>query len=227
MPRKVSLGGGKPGPSAAPLRWASALIVLAINLAACQAAPIAARTGVPVPTLFVPAASRMAPSVPTISVIPEPTSAATAGPSVTAAALPTLAASVSPMPTTPYLRPRLSNFRFCDRACASIGATQLTLFPEGTWQLFASWDYSGLRPGLAYTRLWTFQGEEWIRYNCVWQGPEAGTFAIRLWDTGGLRSGDWTLTIYVEGELAATTSVTIGGHNNYWAPAGERPCPDF
>jgi hypothetical protein len=72
-----------------------------------------------------------------------------------------------------------------------------------------------------------FQGLEWIRYDCIWQGPETGTFSVRLWDEGGLRSGTWTLIMSIDGELAAQAIVTIGGQNNYWAPAGQRACPDF
>jgi hypothetical protein len=101
------------------------------------------------------------------------------------------------------------------------------VFPEKTSEIFVSADYSGMMPDQSYIRAWSFGDQEWIRYNCVWRGPESGTFNFRLWDSGGLRSGVWTMTISIDQAIVAQAKVSIEGTFDYWAPAGEQPCPDY
>ncbi len=47
------------------------------------------------------------------------------------------------------------------------------------------------------TRLWSNRGEEWIRMDCEWQGPDSGTLPLKLWDTGGLCSGTWVMQMLI------------------------------
>ncbi len=130
----------------------------------------------------------------------------------------------TPAPTPGGLQ--FTNFRFCDHPCAEAGAQMLSVFPEKTSEIFVSWDYTGMTPGQSYTRVWSFGDQEWIRYNCMWRGPESGTFSVRLWDANGLRSGVWTMTILIDQTVAAQAKVSIEGAFDYFAPAGEQPCPD-
>ncbi len=123
-------------------------------------------------------------------------------------------------------RLQFTNFRFCDHPCAEAGAQTLSVFPEKTSEIFVSWDYTGMTPGQSYTRVWSFGDQEWIRYNCMWRGPESGTFSVRLWDANGLRSGVWTLTILIDQTVTVQAKVSIEGAFDYFAPAGEQPCPD-
>ncbi len=124
--------------------------------------------------------------------------------------------------------PRITNLRFCNVECDSPGATFLMVFPQGITDIYVAWDYEGMERGMNYTRRWTNEGNEWAHYECVWQGPERGTWNLRLYDhTGYLRSGTWTLTITVEGETLVTGSLEVEGHSDYWNPAGRAPCPDW
>jgi LysM repeat protein len=123
--------------------------------------------------------------------------------------------------------PRIYDIHFCDRPCNENGANEMVSFPEHTISIYASWSYAGLAPGVAYSRTWSMGGEEWVHYDCIWEGPPDGTFAVRLWDSAGLRSGRWDLTISIQGRVVAAASTTVEGSYEYWEAAGLRPCPDF
>ena len=88
-------------------------------------------------------------------------------------------------------------------------------------------DYEGMSKGLRYSRVWSMKGAEWVRYDCVWQGPERGTYYLKLWDVDGLRSGTWVVTIAIEGGGEFRGSVDIAGSYNFWDPAGHLPCQDW
>jgi hypothetical protein len=80
---------------------------------------------------------------------------------------------------------------------------------------------------MQYTRTWSNNGQEWIRFDCTWQGTETGSKNFKLFDTGGLRSGLWVMKIISEGEVIAQAEVLVEGSYDYWAPAGYQSCPDF
>jgi hypothetical protein len=103
----------------------------------------------------------------------------------------------------------------------------VTSFPARTTHIFLSWDYHGFYPGMPYTRIWRNRGEEWVHYECIWQGPKAGRFNLTLWDVDGLRSGNWMLDLAIEGQPAAQAQVEVRGSYQYWDPPGHLPCPDF
>lgn len=123
--------------------------------------------------------------------------------------------------------PQLSNFRACDRPCTEAGAQEIALYPEKTTEVFVAWDYSGMTRELPYTRIWSYAGQEWVRYYCIWRGPESGTFSIRLWDNEGLRSGTWTLTVRFDAAHVFSFGVPIDGAFSLFTPAGQPACPDF
>jgi hypothetical protein len=129
---------------------------------------------------------------------------------------------------TPAPPPVIENFRFCEVDCQSPGAAPQDEFPADTTEIWAAWEYSGMQPGMRYAREWYNRGERWIHYDCVWEGPESGTWSLRLYDeSSGLRSGEWTIRIAVEGEVEATASVEVAPGNENWDPAGTRACPDW
>jgi hypothetical protein len=129
---------------------------------------------------------------------------------------------------TPLPPPAIENFRFCDVDCQSPGAVLQDEFPADTTEIWVAWEYSGMQPGMRYSREWYNRGARWIRYDCVWEGPESGTWSLRLHDESvGLRSGEWTLRIAVEGQVVATASVEVAPGNENWDPAGTHACPDW
>ncbi|MBL8094619.1 MAG: SUMF1/EgtB/PvdO family nonheme iron enzyme, partial [Anaerolineales bacterium] len=123
--------------------------------------------------------------------------------------------------------PNFSNFRACDRPCTEAGAQIVNVFPEKTTSIYVGWDYAGMQPEMPYTRIWSHGGVEWVRYYCLWRGPEQGTFSIRLWDNEGLRSGVWTLSISLDTVHDFTFNVPIEGVFDLFTPAGQLACPDF
>lgn len=133
----------------------------------------------------------------------------------------------SPTPQTGTLEPGVANLRFCNRDCQEAGSAFQDTFPEGAQEIWAAWDYQGMERGAAYTREWLNRGEVWVRYECVWQGSESGTWSLRLHDAGGLRSGEWELIITVEDQIVARASVQVEGNHTFWDPAGNPPCPDW
>jgi hypothetical protein len=184
--------------------------------------------------------------LPTVYLSSTPTSTATqtpfqvpsATPSSTSTMLLVLESTVTPSttepmglsestPAPPHSAPTIYDIRFCDRPCDEDGAQTTTSFPARTTHVYLAWNYQGFYPGMPYTRIWSNNGDEWVHYECTWQGPEAGQFTLKLWDVDGLRSGAWVLDLYIEGLPAAQAVVEVRGSNSYWDPAGHLPCPDF
>jgi hypothetical protein len=129
---------------------------------------------------------------------------------------------------TPAPPPIIENFRFCEADCLSPGSVPQDEFPVGTTEIWVAWEYSGMQPGMRYSREWYNRGERWIHYDCVWEGLESGTWSLRLYDeNSGLRSGEWTIRVAVEGEVETTASVEVAPGNENWDPAGTLDCPDW
>ena len=42
-----------------------------------------------------------------------------------------------------------------------------------------------MQQGMSYTREWYNNGEFWLRYDCIWQGSESGSFSVTLRETNG------------------------------------------
>lgn len=132
---------------------------------------------------------------------------------------------IEPSPT--ILTPEIYDIQFCDQPCSEIGASRVSAAPENTKLIHVQWSYRNMPQGIAYTRTWSMDGEEWIRYDCIWEGPEMGTFHITLREPGGLHSGTWVMTISTDGRTLAEASIPVLGNGDYWDPAGYQLCPDF
>jgi hypothetical protein len=92
--------------------------------------------------------------------------------------------------------PEIFDLYFCDRPCNEPNAQLVTHYPEYTTHVYYTFSYRGMTPGLRYTKIWSFDGSQWVYYNCIWQGSEEGAFVSPpLWDTEGLRSGTWVFTL--------------------------------
>jgi serine/threonine-protein kinase len=139
---------------------------------------------------------------------------------------PTLPAATPIPAATPTLAPEFYGIRFCDRPCGPPGATGITTVAEGATSIDFAWSYRGMTPGMLYSRTWSVEGDEWLHYDCEWQGPSEGMMEATLREPNGLRSGPWTLTLRISGQSAVDATVFVEGNHNYWDPAGYRPCPD-
>jgi serine/threonine protein kinase len=136
-----------------------------------------------------------------------PTPAETAGPSAT----PTVSATPGP---------DVSNIFFCLEQCLPNGSNAVTAAPQGVTQIFVHWEYDNFPVGAEYVRRWTNNGEEWVRYQCLWPGPTSGVDDVPLTEPDGLRSGVWEVSILLDGVTVLREQLTVSGNWQFWFPAG-------
>jgi hypothetical protein len=85
-----------------------------------------------------------------------------------------------------------------------------TSFEAGITEVHAIFEYSGILPEYSWERIWYLDGVEILNSEEVWGGDAAGIFDYFI-NAGGepLTPGEWTLELYVEGELLTSGSFTI------------------
>lgn len=95
-----------------------------------------------------------------------------------------------------------------------------TKFDEGTFELYAFWDYEGMTDGLNWNTQWLLDGEVVVDEDGVWEGGESGNWSSYLYmgDGSPLPVGEYTIQLSIEGEPVQTASATIGD-------AANRPTP--
>ena len=85
--------------------------------------------------------------------------------------------------------------------------------PSGTTELCAWWEYSGMANGVAYSAVWSLDGEiqESISYlDEVWIGGEAGSWWVCVHDDVGITDGMWDLGLSVEKTVLTGGFVGVG-----------------
>ena len=92
--------------------------------------------------------------------------------------------------------------------------------PEGTQKIDARCSYENIPAGADYVRAWSMDGQEWVRYECMWPDPEDGVFEVTLSEPMGLHSGTWTVTVTVDGKELLREQLEIQGTWDNWDPAG-------
>lgn len=112
------------------------------------------------------------------------------------------------------------NFLACMQPCLEDGSNTTRNFPEKTIKVYAQWAYKNIPIGAHYVRSWTMNGQEWVRYDCSWPGPENGTDRVTLSEPKGLHSGIWEVTISVDRVVLLQEQITVQGNWTYWDPAG-------
>ena len=148
----------------------------------------------------------------------------TASPSPTPS--PTWTPSPSPTPTSTATPTRLpgpyfSDAYFCLTPCLPDGSNSTDAFPAGITEIFTRWRYEDIPPNARYERIWTSNGQEYVRYDCIWPGPGSGVDdEVVLTHSRGLRAGTWELTIRVEGQTVLQEQITLTGNHDYWRPVG-------
>jgi hypothetical protein len=100
-------------------------------------------------------------------------------------------------------------------------------FDWNTKAVYAVFDYSGMRDGLAWTAVWMLDGEEVARQEATWDvsvsGAE-GTAWAAYYDESRwvLASGSYTVTLYVDGVKQQSASFEIVAYEPEGGPAIER-----
>ena len=184
------------------------LIFLAILLlVACGSEEPTATTAAP--TLAIPADAQ---ATPTLASLASATTAVTDAPTLTATATWT---SVPVIPTRtqppPPVNTRFHNLRFA----ANPGAAPQVVYPVGTGEVFAVWEYSGMNQGDLVQRAWRYNGSNWLNREEVWnlaaRGASGTVTDVSVFDKaiGGLTPGDYQLDLFVNGVWQSGGSFTI------------------
>ncbi|MCK4793965.1 MAG: hypothetical protein KAV87_60120 [Desulfobacteraceae bacterium] len=152
---------------------------------------------------------------------PEPSGTPTPPPPTSIAENTPVTAESSPSTSTisPQV-PKIYNFSACLERCTRSNATHA--FPEATSKLYVQWDFENIPIGADYARVWSMDGQEWIRYQCTWPGPNTGTDTVSLKEPTGLHSGTWEVTITVNGMVLLREQIQVEGNWTFWDPAGTR-----
>jgi serine/threonine protein kinase len=122
-------------------------------------------------------------------------------------------------PPTNFPEPRMFNFQACLDTCN--GNNSLTSFPEKTKRINLQWQYENIPANSHYIRISSYEGLVWAKYDCTWPYSLSGTESVNFTEPGGIRSGDWTLTVYINGEKLLNENIHVEGNWNYWSTAGD------
>jgi hypothetical protein len=144
---------------------------------------------------------------------PTPTATLPPTPTPTEAPEPTPEPQASATPT-----PRFFDFSACLAPCN--GANAQISYPDGVTIIHIRWNYAGVPFGAHYVRSWTVDGLEWVRYDCTWDGPSAGTDELSVFDASGLYSGAWQLTVTIDDVVVLQEDLIVEGDNTHWDPPG-------
>ena len=83
-------------------------------------------------------------------------------------------------------------------------------FPSGITDIYAFFDYSGMKDGAEVRQVWTIDGEVGLDSTDVWNGGAEGNYWISV-NSDPLPDGNYELELYVDGKLAQSGKFSIGG----------------
>jgi hypothetical protein len=83
------------------------------------------------------------------------------------------------------------------------------LFAEGFYTLYATFNYDGLEDGMVWAWVWRLNGEVVEGGNEVWAYGQEGPGYIFFSPEEGFQDGQYSLDIWVNGELMAQSSVVM------------------
>ena len=160
----------------------------------------------------------------TLSALPTATPGWTATSEALAAQVSTSVAATMAAQRAPTPQPRAGNFRACLEPCAANGVNARWSVPEAVTKVYVAYDYGGIPANAHYQRIWRVVGRgEWVRYDCTWPGPSDGTVEVTLTEPNGLHSGEWEMSIVVDGAVILQESFVVEGSWRAWYPAGVIP----
>lgn len=88
-----------------------------------------------------------------------------------------------------------------------IGAS--TVFGEGEFTLFATFDYSDMGDGMTWAWVWRKDGELVSGGEQEWAYGDEGPGYVYLEPEEGFAAGDYTLELYVNGELQTASAIEV------------------
>jgi hypothetical protein len=84
-----------------------------------------------------------------------------------------------------------------------------SIFGEGFYTLYATFDYTGMADGMAWAWVWRYNGEVIDGGNELWAYGEEGPGYIYLSPEEGFGEGQYTLEVWVNGELLGQAAATM------------------
>ncbi len=91
------------------------------------------------------------------------------------------------------------------------------IFAEGYYTLYATFSYAGMEDGMAWAWVWRHNGEVVEGGNELWDYGDEGPGYIYLNPEEGFQPGEYSLDVWVNGELLTRSAITI---NNSAISAG-------
>ncbi len=85
------------------------------------------------------------------------------------------------------------------------------LLPAGMNRLYAFFDYTAMREGLTWRRVWYYEGESVAEGEGTWDAGANGTDWVALDSDTSLAPGVYRLELYIEERLAVTADVAVAG----------------
>lgn len=120
---------------------------------------------------------------------------------------------VEPLPTQdPLAGGRFTELRF---ATSGEGVAQAN-FPEGTEEIYAIWNYDGMKAGDTMERVWYLNDQEYVSRSEEWDflkyGFSGSVRDIYLYDyIDGIDPGSWRVELFLNGEQQLIGTFTVGG----------------
>jgi parallel beta-helix repeat protein len=93
----------------------------------------------------------------------------------------------------------------------SLPIDPMTTFPSGILEVYASFDFEGMTPGIQWTRKWLKDGEERVSKTNNWDRKEQGRYHLRYFRPSGnpVYSGSWEFQLYIQGQLVQKGTFSV------------------
>ncbi len=85
-----------------------------------------------------------------------------------------------------------------------------TQFNSGITRVYASFAYTHIDPELQWGREWLHNGEALDQFEGAWGTPAEGVTYVYLNDDLGLAPGEYTLNLYLDGQVVQTANFAVG-----------------
>ena len=108
--------------------------------------------------------------------------------------------------------PALTNLIFSDAVTVDDRPTNPTyLLPSGITTVYAFFDYAGMRDGMGWSRVWSYEGEQVSAGSDTWGWGPSGSAWISISAGGPLDPGTYRLELFVEGAPVAAANFAVAG----------------
>ena len=118
----------------------------------------------------------------------------------------------APAPAAPKAAgPRVANLVFCTQVTADgRPINPAAILPSGGKSIFASFEYQGFQNGLAWSQVWTMNGNPVVQNQGQWTDGASGRKTLNLSNRDGLPDATYQLIITVNNQVVGQGEVVIG-----------------